>query len=139
MTVFIIKKTAELSPENSTFSLQGFSGAASANSTTNIDYLISTERWLTGGVLLVNNGNWGDSLHIQVIDKDNVLGYGSNVVLQQFITNFYVRPDSVFQEKLEVPYVSLLVAGLYVRIVYTNTSLFEVGVACNLYLHKPKM
>jgi hypothetical protein len=139
MTIHIIKRASELSPDNSIFSLVGFSGEASPNNTSNIDFLFNQERWITGGTLLVKGGSWGDSLSIQVVDRDNILGYGPNLVLLQFISDFKVNPEAILQEKIEVSYVSLIAAGLVLRVKYNNTSTTEVvDVACNLFLHQPK-
>jgi hypothetical protein len=138
MTAHIIKRASELSPENSIYNLTGFSGTAYANATTDVDFKMAGERWLVGGTLLVGGGNWGDTATIQIVDKDNILGYGANVVLNQFVTNLQIRNDVTLQEKLEVSYVSLVPKDIYIRIKYTNTSGNPVGVACNLFLHKPK-
>jgi hypothetical protein len=138
MTQYIIKKASELSSDNSVYSLTGFSGTAYASSTSNIEYKMPGERWLVGGTLLVGGGNWGDSATIQIVDKDNILGYGAGLVLNQFVTNLQIRPDVTLQEKLEVSYVSLIPKDIYIRIVYTNTGNTAVGVACNLFIHRPK-
>jgi hypothetical protein len=138
MTKFIIKRADELSPDNSVFNLIGFTGLAEANGTTNVDYKFLDERWITGGILLAYGGSWGDTITIQVLDKDNILGYGSNRVLREFITHFTIDPTSVKQQKIQVDYVSLIPAGIYIRLQYTNVSEnTNVQVGCNLITHIP--
>ena len=138
MTIHIIKKVSELSTDNSLFCFEGFSGVAAANATTNIDFKFTNERWLTGGILYANNANWGDTGSIQIVDKDNILGYGADLVLREFVKNMVMRTDQELQQELQITYVSLIKANLYLRLKYTNTNLTTaVNVGCNLFTHIP--
>lgn len=139
MTVHYIRKVADLDADRAKYRLQGIAGTAGADSTTDIDWRFPEERWITGGIFAVNNGNWGDSATIQIIDIDNVLGYGANVVLDTFAENYGVMSDQQFQGDIECPYVALIPAGLYIRIKYTNTSESTAAqILLNLHSHIPR-
>lgn len=78
--------------------------------------------FMTGGVV-------GDKVTLQIIDKDNVLGYGANVVLDEFSKDFYVAPDTPQTIR---EFQANLYAGLYVRVIYTNTSANQADFTMNL-------
>lgn len=137
MTIYNIRKSEELSPLNSVFRLQGFSGVATGSTTTDIDFMFPEERWLTGGQIVVNAGHWGDTATIQVVDKDNVMGYGANLVLREFVKDFIISTDSNSQISINVSYVSLIPAGIYIRIKYTNSNAADCSIGCNLFTHIP--
>lgn len=104
----------------------------SANSTKEIDYLISDERYINGGRLIVKNMGEDDKITFQVVDKDGIFGFGP-MVLDQFITDFYLPAGESLEVALDYP--ARIVAGLYLRLIYTNTNSIEASVKCNLYLH----
>lgn len=137
MTIHLLKKVTELSKDNSKFLLQGVTGECAATSTTNVDWRFPNERWMTGGIFSTNNANWGDKVSLYVVDKDNILGYGAGVVLATFATDVVVYAGSGRQFDIEVPYVSYILSGLYVRLTYTNTGSNPVGIGINLYTHIP--
>lgn len=75
----------------------------------------------------------GDHMVFQVIDIDNVLGYGANTVLDEFGHEWAVMPDSGVDIRL---YKAKLIAGLYIRIMYESTgNTNDVKFVCNLYRH----
>lgn len=76
---------------------------------------------------------------MQVIDIDNILGYGAGLVLDEYVTDFYLVSDSEFQVQIDCPYIALVPPGLYIRLKYTNTSILDpVEVAVNLITHIPR-
>lgn len=112
-------------------------GTATKTTTTNIDLKITTEKtWINGGAILYKNAAWGDYITAQVVDKDNVLGYGSNVVLAEYITKRYIHPDEHYDE-IELPYAGEIPQNTYLRIKYTSVGTStDVDVAANYFLHK---
>lgn len=110
-----------------------FSGSVSANSTADIDYCISAERHINGGRLLLDNIGNSDKMTFQVIDKDNVLGYGANVVLDEFIKDYFIPIAGNLEVRLDYP--AKINAGLYLRLKYTSTHASGCNVKVNLYLH----
>jgi len=110
-----------------------FTGTALAESTTDIDYKLVNERYINGGRLLVSNIGSNDKLTFQVVDVENVLGFGENVVLDEFITDYYVPTSGNLEVKLDYP--AKIMSGLYVRLKYTNSTQLDTLIKCNLYLH----
>lgn len=110
-----------------------FSGAAAPMATTDIDYRLNATRWINGGRAIVNNIGADDQITFQVVDKDNVLGYGANVVLDEFISGYYIPQDGTLEVRLAYP--ARIVEGLYLRIKYTSTHASGCTLKCNLYLH----
>lgn len=140
MTTLNVRKLEQLDSDKADFRLQGISGTASANTTTNIDWKFPEERWINGGQLLCKGHIWGDTITVQLIDKDNVLGYGANTVLNTFTENFAVSADVQQQILITLESIALVPANVYFRIKYTNTNLLtSVSVAFNLFSHLPKM
>ena len=110
-----------------------FSDTIQTNTTNYIDYLLTDERWINGGRAIIDNIGQDDKVTFQVIDKDNVLGYGANTVLDQFIDGFYVPQDGNLEVNLAYP--ARIIAGLYIRLKYTSTHANGCTLKCNLYLH----
>lgn len=142
MTIYAtkVRKIDDLDANRAVFLIQGISGTAYASSTTTIDWKFPEERWLSGGRLLVSGGTWGDTIDIQLVDKDNTLGGGANLVLNEHVTDYRVNPSSTDQGEYHSPYIALVPANTYLRIKYTNTSLLSTArVALNLFTHVPKV
>lgn len=140
MATQAVRKVSDLDADKAKFKLQGFKGSCAVNTTTSIDFKLPEDRWVAGGIIIAQGTHWGDKLCLQVIDIDNVLGYGANTVLDEYVTDFYLVSDSEFQLQLECPYVALVPANLYIRVKYTNTSLIDaVELACNLMTHIPRL
>lgn len=137
MTAHKIKKTSELNVDNSVYRLQGFYGEAAASSTSSTDFQMAYEIWVSGGYINVQDGNWGDKLTIQIVDVNNILGYGANTVLRQFVENMCVRSDQQYQCNIDISYVALIPQGLYVRVIYLNTGASAVKFGINIYSHLP--
>jgi hypothetical protein len=131
------REITSLSPftDASGFRFRGssFSGSCSANSTADIDFQITQERYINGGRLLVNNIGNDDKMTFQVVDKDNILGYGANAVLDEFIKDYFIPTTGNLEVRLDYP--ARIIAGLYLRLKYTSTHASGCSIKCNLYLH----
>jgi hypothetical protein len=115
----------------------GMAGTATKNTTSNIDFKILEERYLNGCMLILKNHVFGDKLKFQVVDVDNIVGYGAGTVLDEFGTDWYVSEDSQDQGMITIPYPAKIIAGLYIRIVYISVGTEnDVQLKCNLFLHK---
>jgi hypothetical protein len=115
---------------------QGIIGIAAAGQVTNIDLKMMDDNFITGGILRTFHSTFGDYIHLQVIDIDNVLGFGTNVVLGQYCTSWYLRDDAQEQFNETTSYPAKIVAGLYLRIVYHSIGQSDVVVTANYRLHK---
>ncbi len=123
--------------DNHYFAGEGFTGTATLGQTTNIDYKITTERYINGAILILDgNQHKLDTLDVKAIDKDNVLGYGANTVLQTFVKNWNITTEKNTQEPIILPYTARIPANVYLRIVYVSNGLINVYCKMNLLLHQ---
>lgn len=132
----LIRTTAFSNTDNMRFRGTGISKTISAGTTDNLDYKLPENRFLNGVQLIVKNHIFADKIKFQVIDKDNILGFGTNVVLDEFATDWHLAEDTQNQGQFIVPYPALINANLYIRLVYISTGTTDVELACNLFLHK---
>lgn len=116
--------------------LKGFTGTATAGQSNNIDYKLTEERYINGTQIILSNQNFGDTIKFQVVDKDNILGYGAGVVLDEFASTWNVTSDKQDQGVYVLSYPAKIIANLYIRLVYNSTGGSDVSVAVNLFLHK---
>lgn len=92
---------------------------ATANDTKTIDKKFTEPVYLYGGIYeIVGNANDGDYLEIQVIDIDNVLGYGTNFVLATFVEKEYINIERKYNE-ITSEDGDLIPTGVYLRVKYT--------------------
>lgn len=111
---------------------------ATAGQSTTSDWKITQESYsgqnvpcfMDGADYSCENAAYGDSIKFQVVDVDNLLGYGAGVVLDQF-ADIYVMPGANSIKE----YAAALPAGLYVRMIYNSTGATNVNVICNLHRH----
>jgi hypothetical protein len=117
-----------------TFDAQGVSTTVTSGSITNLDYTLTDDCLITGVELIVNNGNYGDTLSFQVVDTTGFTGYPVGTVLDQYATNWNVAP--VTDTQLSVVYPAKIITGLTLRVVYTSTGSSNPFIALNYKLHK---
>lgn len=114
----------------------GVSGTATKNSTTNVDYKLTEDRNINGLQILLKDHSFGDSADFQVVDVDNVLGYGAGLVLDEFGTSWYF-PEDIQMHEVQLNYKALINGGLYLRLKYHSTgTVNDVAVRVNYFLHK---
>lgn len=116
---------------------EGFLGDVEVNNnnnqTVNIDYKVTGLKTINGAELFIESPCFGDNVDFQVIDIDNILGYGAGVVLNQFGTHVGIAPSG--EQKYIYPYRSDLVANLYIRLIYHRVCNTDTRVFTNLILH----
>jgi hypothetical protein len=101
----------------------------------NLDYTLTDDCLLTGVWLIIGRGNYGDSLTVQVLDPNNIYGYGAGAILNTFVTNWYMPPSSATQ--IDIPYPAKIITGLTLRVIYTSTgTVDDPFLAINYKLHK---
>jgi hypothetical protein len=115
---------------------QGLYAVAAVGAVTNIDLKLLDDCFLTGGVLRTEGSSFGDYATFQVVDVDNILGYGANTILGQYVTSWYMRSDAQEQVNENTPYPAKVIAGLYLRLVYTSMGSSAVNVAVMYRLHR---
>lgn len=116
----------------------GISGVATKNSTTTFDFKIVEDNcYCSGGEIIVKDAEHGDYIKIEIVDVDNILGYGYNTVLQTYLQKWFV--DYRGKNILEVPYAGYIYRNLYLRLKYTSVGTTnDVKVAVNYSFHLEK-
>lgn len=117
----------------------GFSGMATKNTVTTFDFKITKDNcYCSGGEIIVQNAEHGDHIKIDVVDVDNIFGYGANAVLQTYLAKWYI--DYRGKNVLEVPYAGYVYENLYLRLKYTSVGTTnDVKVAVNYSFHIEKV
>ena len=134
MTEFLLKRLSDLTSENSFFKMEGFSGEAAPDSTTNIDWQFPEERWLSGGSFIAVGSKWGDRASLQLVQIVN----GEDVAVRTFVADIVLSGEPFVEIKVDVPYIRLIPQGLYIRISYVNVDPYNsVKAGLNLITHIP--
>lgn len=117
----------------------GVSGVATKNTTTDFDLKVDKEEcYCSGGEIIVKDAEHGDYIEIQVVDVDNIFGYGAGTVLATYLKKWFV--DYRGKNVLEVPYAGYIYKNLYLRLKYTSvSSIQDVKVAINYSFHLQKL
>ena len=131
-----VRSIYDMSADKVKFRGQGISGTITAGTTANIDHKLTEARLLDGVHLILKDQAFGDSVKFQVVDVDNILGYGAGVILDTFGDSWFVTSDTNSQGAINLPYSAEVLAGLYVRVAYTSVGATNVKVQCNLFMHK---
>jgi hypothetical protein len=114
---------------------------ATKNSATNHDYQIpvisyggvNKQAVMNGIEFYAKDAEIGDKISFQIVDVNNILGYGAGTVLDEFGKDWYVSPNTLNKIIL---YKANLIAGLFIRMVYTSTGTTnDVKLFCNLFRH----
>lgn len=93
---------------------RGMKQTVTLGGTCNIDYTLADDMLLAGGsVFLVENVRWGDKVTFQVLN--------GSTVLAEFITDWYLNPETKQQAVPSSSYPAKIYAGLTLRIIYTST------------------
>lgn len=131
-----INKVEMFASDNVRFDGKGVLDTAIAGTTHNVDLIMTDDVFLTGGILRTDNAEFGDYADMQVVDKNNILGNGAGLVINQFVTKWYMRSDAQQQFETSLPYPSKIFAGLCLRLVYHSTGSVDVKVVMNYELHR---
>ncbi len=134
-----MKVTGVKEPNGMRARLQGIAdGTITAGSTGTFDYKfvqlshngVNKKSYFDGVQYYAKNAAIGDSVKFQIIDIDNILGYGANFVVEQFGDKWYIAPDAMEALRL---FKSKVVPNLYIRIIYDSTGGTDVDFMCNLF------
>lgn len=117
----------------------GITGVATKGTTTTFDLKIDKDNcYCSGGEIIVKDAEHGDYIRIEIVDVDNILGYGANTVLNVYLSKWFI--DYRGKNVLEVPYAGYIYENLYLRLKYTSTgSTYDVKVAANYNFHIEKV
>ena len=105
---------------------------------TAFDMRLDDDVRLYGGHYWVMGAKIGNTITFQVVDKDNILGGGADVVLTEYITTMPV-PGWDHERDLASPTAALIPAGLYLRVIYHNDGdgFVTLGVRYKWVLQEP--
>lgn len=132
-----LRKVSDFASDRINFKGHGKAGTVTAGQVGNIDLKITEERLLNGVQIILKNHVNGDKAKLQVVDVDNILGYGAGTVLSEYATDWYFAGDTENQGIFKLEYVANILTNLYLRIAYTSTGQSNVEVKANYFLHKP--
>lgn len=115
---------------------QGVSAVAPNGQTTNMDLTLTDDCLLTGVVFFTNGNAYGDYVSLQVVDATGVTGAPPGTVLLTTASSWYIYPGQYLQ--IDTQYPAKVLAGLTLRIVYTNVGigLGSTQIFINYKLHK---
>jgi hypothetical protein len=117
-----------------TFDAQGVSATMAAATSSNLDYTLVDDCLITGIELIINNGNYGDTANLQIIDLTGEFSGTPGTILNQFATKWNLAPVSDTQ--FDLPYPAKILMGMTLRVVYASTGLIDPFIAVNYKLHK---
>ena len=118
---------------DSAYSFRGLGGSAALSTgSNNVDQVITAARFINGAEVWSDDPAYGNSITFQVVDVDNVLGYGAGTVIEEFGTTWQMHPGCI--TKAFPGYIASVPAGLYVRMVVTVSQ--AASFHYNLHLHK---
>jgi hypothetical protein len=104
---------------------KGVAATMTAGQSTSLDLTITDDVLMAGGTsVLVRGAAQGDKMDFQVVHP--VAG-----VLVQFVTDWYVNPDSTLQQTPPSNYPAKLLTGLILRIIYHSVGETDVWLAVN--------
>jgi hypothetical protein len=133
----LVRTRAFANPDNMKFRGTGISATCTKNTTTNVDYKLTENRYLNGIQIIVKDHVIGDKVQLKVIDIDNILGYGANTVLDQFGKDWFMVEDQQNQGIIQLAYAALVLLNLYIRVEYVSVgTVTDVTFKANLFLHK---
>lgn len=100
-------------------------------------YQVTQKMYINGG-RLVTDGNsvFGDWVEFQIVDHDNLLGYGVDTVLANWIPKWIVAWKTA-AETIQTPYAGSPPVGMYFRMTYHSVGVADVGFSVNYMIHKP--
>lgn len=116
--------------------LQGSRFTAAPGVETVNDYFIADDHLVDGAVLIALSSSLGDTVSCQVVDVNNVLGYGAGVVLGQYVTSWYMNPQASVQLNFKSSYPAKIYGGLFLRLKYNSVGNTPVEIIVNYILHK---
>ena len=109
---------------------KGVAGTVAFGTTASLDLTLTDDVLIAGGtVFLARGAAEGDKVDFQVVHP--VAG-----VINQFITDWYVNPDSTLQVVPPSNYPAKVPAGLIFRVVYHSVGATDVWISVNYNMEK---
>lgn len=121
---------------NLKFRAKGISFECASEAYTVQDYELTENFFCNGAEVLFYTQETHSHVTFQVVDKNNVLGFGENLVLDTFVDNWNLSAKVDRNGPITLNYPALLRLGLFIRITVFNASLLNTTCFVNLFLHQ---
>lgn len=109
-----------------------FHGTAVKNTTTTFEYELVGPWMVYGAEMIYSGAVDGDYVEMSVVDKNNVLGYGADTVIANWIARWFV-PYSQNYWLVQSNVVSTIPTGLFIRLRYISVGTsVDVPIKVNL-------
>ena len=115
---------------------KGIENTFTAGQTTTYDWKSPETKEFDSVVLLFKNHVFEDKVDLQVVDVDNILGYGAGTVLATYFYDYFLADDMQHQGIFKIDYPGTLLKDLYLRFRYYSSGATAVKMKANLFLHK---
>ena len=120
-------------------SVEAFTFTATANTTTQHDYKITNNLLIKQASFISASASIGDSIKVEIVDAEGLLGQGVDYVVRTPIQKFYVQSTDKGNPLVanETLVGELIPQNLYIRIHYTSTAVLgDVDCYINLITYK---
>lgn len=121
------------------FAGKGFKATFTKGQTTDAFFVLSNGFYLSGGEYFTVNAVAGDTLIVDIVDKDGLYTpAGTVLVSPPYLDSWNIPPKDGTLSKFERTYAAKPPPGVYLRFRYTSVGADnDVAFYCNLYNHKP--
>ena len=97
---------------------------------------MDSEMWINGLSMILSGHVTGDHCHLQIVDVDNIIGYGAGFVFDEFAEDWFIAGSRDDQGLIRSEYPAKIREGLYIRFKYNSTGTEDVKFFSNIFFHK---
>lgn len=131
------QKLASFATSDYEFTPESIGDTCPAGESKSVLYKITEDYRLNGGKFVTDGkAVFGDWVECQLVDHDNLLGYGVDVVVKNWVPKWRVDWKSC-SDLIQTPYAGAPPVGFYLRLTYHSVGAEAVGFFVNLFLHRP--
>jgi len=118
----------------------GFKFTATKNSTTYGQCALPQDLRFRGGTLITKGNVMGDVAKLEVVDVDNILGYGAGFIVANYFENWNIEEKETGKGREEIVEPTMgdnVPEGLYMRLTYTSVGTEnDVAVGMNMRAYR---
>lgn len=119
------------------FAGKGFSATFTAGQTEDFYFPLKDGFMVNGGEYYTINANQGDTITVDLVDKDGVVAPpGTVLVRPSYLLDWNVSPQNNIKQLFTTSYAATPPERVYLRFTYTSTGENDVTFYCNIFLHK---
>lgn len=137
LTINDFNSRESLSKGGPSLAVRGFQGTAPANSEESFDYDVSEDLALKEGILHILEGTYDKKSVVgaEIIDKNNLLGYGENSSIHKYGENVNLDPNTDTAGLKNKALTELNFNGLTIRVHFNNKSSESVTFGVNMIFY----